>query len=199
MRIFKHPIKKLTLLAALGGGYVLGARAGRERYEQIKQTANQVKDDPRVQEAASRAEDLVRDAATKVTEDPRVKDVVSRAEDIVRDAGLHTGDSAAEGDKPADDDSTAAADSTDSGSAPAEDVAGDPDAAARLRDVAQASGIAESDDTVNPLLADEHIGLEEEIVYSSGPDIEESIDQLADLDDVEQDITDDERDRRTDS
>jgi hypothetical protein len=190
MRIFKHPIKKLTLLAALGGGYVLGARAGRERYEQIKQTANQVKDDPRVQEAASRAEDIVRDAATKVTEDPRVKDVVSRAEDIVRDAGLHTGDSAAEGDS---------TDAADSGSAPAEDVAGDPDAAARLRDVAQASGIAESDDTVNPLLADEHIGLEEEIVYSSGPDIEESIDQLADLDDVEQDITDDERDRRTDS
>jgi len=163
MRIFKHPIKKLTLLTAFGGGYVLGARAGRERYEQIKQTATQVKDDPRVQEAASRAEDLVRETATRVTEDPRVKDVVSRAEDIVRDAGLHTSDS-------------------DAG------PTSDADASLPI-----------GDDTVNPLLADEHIGLEEEIVYTSGPDIEESIDQLADLDSGEQQITDDRRDRRDDA
>ena len=186
MRIFKHPIKKLTLLAAFGGGYVLGAKAGRERYEQIKQTATQVKDDPRVQEAASRAEDIVRDTATKVTEDPRVKDVVSRAEDILRDAGLHTSD--------------------DDSSAPTATVSDDSSAAAKLRDVAQASGLAEPTDTaagptsgdgngsVHPLLADEHIGLEEEVVYTAGPDIEESIDQLADIDADEQNITDDKRD-----
>ncbi|MET0928352.1 MAG: hypothetical protein ABWX74_02490 [Aeromicrobium sp.] len=168
MSLFSHPFKKLTLLAAFGGGYVLGAKAGRERYEQIRDAANQVKDDPRVQQAATRAEDLVRETATKVTEDPRVKDVVSRAEDIVRDAGLHTkGDDTAE--------------TPDAPKAPKATVLEDTTAAAAISDVAVASGVPTPTD-VNPLLADEHIGLEEEIVYSSGPDIEESIDQLADLD-----------------
>ena len=31
---------KLTLLAGLAAGYVLGTRAGRERYEQIRQAAD---------------------------------------------------------------------------------------------------------------------------------------------------------------
>ena len=44
-------MKKLMLLAAGAVGYVLGARAGRERYEQIKGMATKVKDDPRVQDA----------------------------------------------------------------------------------------------------------------------------------------------------
>ena len=47
-------MKKLTLLVAVGVGYVLGARAGRERYEQIMGTVDKVKDDPRVQEKAHR-------------------------------------------------------------------------------------------------------------------------------------------------
>ena len=38
-------MKKLMLLVAGGVGYVLGARAGRERYDQIKRTATRVKDD----------------------------------------------------------------------------------------------------------------------------------------------------------
>jgi hypothetical protein len=33
-------------------GYVLGSRAGRERYEQIKRTARRVADSPAIQEAA---------------------------------------------------------------------------------------------------------------------------------------------------
>jgi hypothetical protein len=179
MSLFSHPVKKLTLLAAFGGGYVLGAKAGRERYEQIKQTANQVKDDPRVQQAATRAEDIVRETATKVTEDPRVKDVVSRAEDIVRDAGLHI---------KGDDDAPKA---TVTGDSTAASVISDVAAASDVptpKDVAESAGTAKHADTsndvgdVNPLLADEHIGLDDEIVYSSGPDIEESIDELADLD-----------------
>ncbi|MCG5212013.1 YtxH domain-containing protein [Streptosporangium sp. KLBMP 9127] len=36
----------------LAVGYVLGSRAGRERYEQIKRTARRVADNPSVQEAA---------------------------------------------------------------------------------------------------------------------------------------------------
>ena len=63
-------MKKLMLLVAGGVGYVLGARAGRERYEQIKKAATRVKEDPRVQEA-HQAADLAKDKA------PVVKDKVA--------------------------------------------------------------------------------------------------------------------------
>ncbi|MEV5891962.1 YtxH domain-containing protein [Nonomuraea fuscirosea] len=43
---------RLTFAVGLAVGYVLGSRAGRERYEQIKRTAQRVADNPRVQEAA---------------------------------------------------------------------------------------------------------------------------------------------------
>lgn len=52
-------IKKVTLLTAAAAGYVLGTRAGRERYEQIKKQATQAWQDPRVQQAASDAQDYV--------------------------------------------------------------------------------------------------------------------------------------------
>ncbi|GAA1017223.1 hypothetical protein Aple_061510 [Acrocarpospora pleiomorpha] len=61
---------KLMFAAGLGVGYVLGTRAGRERYEQIKGAAQRVADNPRVQEAAgllgarvSRAANAARDMA----------------------------------------------------------------------------------------------------------------------------------------
>ena len=66
-------MKKLLVLAAGGVGYVLGTRAGRERYEQIKNTAMKVKNDPRVQEKAHQAADLAKDKA------PIVKDKVTSA------------------------------------------------------------------------------------------------------------------------
>ena len=66
-------MKKLLLLVAGGVGYVLGTRAGRERYEQIKGMATKVKDDPRVQEKAHQATDLAKDKA------PVVKDKVAAA------------------------------------------------------------------------------------------------------------------------
>ena len=56
-------MKKLMLLIAGGVGYVLGARAGRERYDQIKRAATRVKEDPRVQEKAHQAADLAKDKA----------------------------------------------------------------------------------------------------------------------------------------
>ncbi|MGP3956936.1 YtxH domain-containing protein [Nonomuraea sp. 3N208] len=43
---------RMTFAAGLAIGYVLGSRAGRERYEQIKRAAQRVADNPRVQEAA---------------------------------------------------------------------------------------------------------------------------------------------------
>jgi hypothetical protein len=56
-------MKKLMLLAALAIGYVLGARAGRERYEQIMSAFNRVKDDPRVQEKAHQAVGVAKEHA----------------------------------------------------------------------------------------------------------------------------------------
>jgi hypothetical protein len=43
---------KWVFLAGLGVGYVLGSRAGRERYEQLVAAARRVKDNPTLQEAA---------------------------------------------------------------------------------------------------------------------------------------------------
>lgn len=47
---------KLSFLAGFGAGYVLGAKAGRERYEQIRRVYNHAKDDPRLQTAAGMAQ-----------------------------------------------------------------------------------------------------------------------------------------------
>lgn len=66
-------MKKLMLLVAGGVGYVLGTRAGRERYEQIRQMAGRVKEDPRVQEKAQQAADMAKEKA------PVVKDKVTSA------------------------------------------------------------------------------------------------------------------------
>jgi hypothetical protein len=43
---------KMWFVAGLAIGYVLGARAGRETYEQIARTARQIWENPTVQEAA---------------------------------------------------------------------------------------------------------------------------------------------------
>ncbi|MFC5493562.1 hypothetical protein [Nocardioides caricicola] len=65
-------MSKLSFLAGFGAGYVLGARAGRERYEQIADKAQGVWRDPRVQHKADQAQHLVKekvsDASAKVSE-----------------------------------------------------------------------------------------------------------------------------------
>jgi hypothetical protein len=68
-------MKKLLILVAGGIGYVLGTKAGRGRYEQMRGTFNKVKDDPRVQEKAQQAADLAREKA------PVVKDKITEAAD----------------------------------------------------------------------------------------------------------------------
>ena len=47
---------KMSFLAGFGAGYVLGARAGRERYEQIRRAWEHAKDDPRLQGVAGMAQ-----------------------------------------------------------------------------------------------------------------------------------------------
>ena len=68
-------MKKLLILVAGGIGYVLGTKAGRERYEQMRGTFNKVKDDPRVQEKAHQATDLAKQKA------PIVKDKLADVAD----------------------------------------------------------------------------------------------------------------------
>lgn len=49
-------------------GYVLGTRAGRERYEQIRAGALKVWRDPRVQQQVATMEEFVKDKAPEVVE-----------------------------------------------------------------------------------------------------------------------------------
>jgi oxygen-dependent protoporphyrinogen oxidase len=56
---------KLLLLAGAAVGYVFGTRAGRERYEQIKENVNKAWNDPRVQEKVTEAEHFVSETASK--------------------------------------------------------------------------------------------------------------------------------------
>lgn len=78
-------MKKLLLLAVGGIGYVLGTRAGRERYEQIRGTFDKVRNDPRVQEKAHQAADMAREQAPVVKD--RISETASAASAKVRSAG----------------------------------------------------------------------------------------------------------------
>ncbi|KQY55908.1 hypothetical protein ASD11_15560 [Aeromicrobium sp. Root495] len=57
-------MSKLTILAAAAAGYVLGARAGRERYEQIKTQSTKVWESPTVQSGVDTATTQAKHAAT---------------------------------------------------------------------------------------------------------------------------------------
>ena len=59
---------KILLVTGLAVGYVLGSRAGKERYEQIKKTAGEFWNSPRVQRQVGQAEDFVKDRAPEVAE-----------------------------------------------------------------------------------------------------------------------------------
>ena len=59
---------KILFVAGLGIGYVLGTRAGREKYEQLKSGAMKLWNDPRVQRQVDAAESFVKDKAPDVAE-----------------------------------------------------------------------------------------------------------------------------------
>ncbi|EPR75039.1 Small hypothetical protein Hyp1 [Leifsonia rubra CMS 76R] len=59
---------KILLAVGFGIGYVLGTRAGREKYEKIKATAKKMWNDPRITEQRHNAEDFVKDKAPEVAE-----------------------------------------------------------------------------------------------------------------------------------
>lgn len=59
---------KILFVAGLGLGYILGTRAGREKYDQLKTAALKVWNDPRVQKQVDAAQDFVKDKAPEVAD-----------------------------------------------------------------------------------------------------------------------------------
>ena len=82
---------RITFLSGLAVGFVVGARAGRERYDQIVRVARRVADSPAAQQAAgavqAQAAGLAKTAKQKVTDglQDRVPKLASTAKDKVGD------------------------------------------------------------------------------------------------------------------
>ena len=79
---------RITFAAGLAIGYVLGAKAGRARYEQLSRTARKVADSPLVQEVAgvvgaqtSKAGRAVYDKAVSTMPITSVRDFLARPTD----------------------------------------------------------------------------------------------------------------------
>ena len=66
-------MRKLTFIAGLAIGYVLGTRAGRERYEQLRQTVRDLSQTQAVQTAAQNARQAAGTAAGKAAQTVAVK------------------------------------------------------------------------------------------------------------------------------
>ena len=90
--------KKLTLFAGFGVGYVLGAKAGTERYKQMQQKFNELAGKPAVQNATSTVKDTASSAAdsAKQTINDKVETISDKASksepkaDVVVDLGPAT-------------------------------------------------------------------------------------------------------------
>ena len=66
-------MSKSSLLIGVAIGYVLGSRAGHQRYEQIKSGASKVAQNPTVQAAAGRAQEAVGQQAAAVADAAKEK------------------------------------------------------------------------------------------------------------------------------
>ena len=91
-------IRKLTLAVGFGAGYVLGAKAGKERYRQIEGKVRDLMGRPAVQDltssvgstaaaAADRAKANVNDTVEAVGD--KVAPAPTRSNDVVVDLGGH--------------------------------------------------------------------------------------------------------------
>ena len=70
-------MKKLLLIGAAAAGYVLGTKAGRERYEQIKRQSSKMWNSEPVQHGVHEAEGVAKQAASAAG--TKVADVASTA------------------------------------------------------------------------------------------------------------------------
>jgi oxygen-dependent protoporphyrinogen oxidase len=73
---------KLLILAGAAVGYVLGTRAGRQRYEEIKDRADTLWHDPRVQQKVSDAQHTVKAKAPEIQD--RLTEAAARATEKVK-------------------------------------------------------------------------------------------------------------------
>lgn len=64
-------MRKLMVLGAGAVGYVLGTKAGRERYEQISRQAAKIRNNPTVQQKVDEAKHAAKDAADTASEKVR--------------------------------------------------------------------------------------------------------------------------------
>ena len=90
---------RITFLAGLVVGYVVGARAGRERYEQMVKLGRKVVEHPAVQNATrtagSKATELSKAAGQKAAEQmPKIAETAKSSANKVRDRipGRNSGD-----------------------------------------------------------------------------------------------------------
>jgi hypothetical protein len=87
-------MRKLWVGLGFAAGYVLGARAGRERYEQLKRQATQLAEKPQVKEMTQR---VTSTTGTKVQETLRQNPRLQKVRDFTTSAGgRRQGDTAAE-------------------------------------------------------------------------------------------------------
>ncbi|TBN56400.1 protoporphyrinogen oxidase [Glaciihabitans arcticus] len=96
---------KMLLLVGLAAGYVLGARAGREKYDTLKAKANELWENPRVARARRDVEAYARQQAPIIRERAEAaakaapgviadaaKDVASKTSEVARDVATKTSD-----------------------------------------------------------------------------------------------------------
>lgn len=88
---------RLIFIVGMIVGYILGARAGRSRYDKIKATAADVWDDPRVQQAVSETEKFVEKNAPILAD--KIGDSARIAADKLAGAAKIAGTSITEGAK----------------------------------------------------------------------------------------------------
>ena len=76
--------KRLVLLAGIGIGFVLGSRAGRQSYENLKRQATNLWNDPKVQDGIETAREQIEEKAPVVAQ--AVKDKAPVVADKVKEA-----------------------------------------------------------------------------------------------------------------
>ena len=91
-------MNKIMFLAGMGVGYVLGARAGEQRYEQLKMQADKAWNNPQVQQRVTTAQEQVKAKAPIVGQ--KAKNAASDAASSAKDAAVSAKDNVANrGDK----------------------------------------------------------------------------------------------------